>query len=49
MVCRMCFAGPAAASVFRYAYRGESGQRNNLRGAGYFGADMSLGQGVEAD
>jgi hypothetical protein len=34
--------GPAAASAFRYAYPGESGQRNNLRGPGYFGVDMSL-------
>jgi hypothetical protein len=34
--------GPAAASAFRYAYPGESGQRNNLRGPGYSGADMSL-------
>jgi hypothetical protein len=35
-------AGPAAAGAFRYAYPGESGQRNNLRGPGYFGVDMSL-------
>ena len=35
-------AGPAAASAFRYAYPGESGERNNLRGPGYFGVDMSL-------
>jgi hypothetical protein len=35
-------AGPPAVSAFRYAYPGESGQRNNLRGPGYFGADMSL-------
>jgi len=35
-------AGPAAASDFRYAYPGEAGQRNNLRGPGYFGTDMSL-------
>jgi hypothetical protein len=34
--------GPNAASAFRYAYPGESGQRNNLRGPGYFGVDMSL-------
>ncbi|HVO61612.1 MAG TPA: TonB-dependent receptor [Terriglobales bacterium] len=38
-------AGPAAASSFRYAYPGEAGQRNNLRGPGYFGADLSLGKG----
>jgi Carboxypeptidase regulatory-like domain len=37
-------AGPAAASAFRFAYPGESGQRNNLRGPGYFGVDMSLGK-----
>jgi hypothetical protein len=35
-------AGPNAASAFRYAYPGESGQRNDLRGPGYFGVDMSL-------
>ncbi len=35
-------AGPAASSAFRYAYPGESGERNNLRGPGYFGVDMSL-------
>ncbi len=35
-------AGPAASGAFRYAYPGESGQRNNLRGPGYFGVDMSL-------
>lgn len=34
--------GPAAASAFRYAYTGEAGQRNNFRGAGYFGVDLSL-------
>lgn len=34
--------GPAAASAFRYAYPGESGQRNNFRGPGYFGVDLSL-------
>ncbi|HVN20392.1 MAG TPA: TonB-dependent receptor, partial [Dongiaceae bacterium] len=32
------------ASQFRYAYVGESGQRNNLRGPGYFGIDASLGK-----
>ncbi len=37
-------AGPAAASAFRFAYPGESGERNNLRGPGYFGVDMSLGK-----
>lgn len=35
-------AGPAAADAFRFSYPGESGQRNNLRGPGYFGMDMSL-------
>jgi hypothetical protein len=37
-------AGPSAASAFRFAYPGESGERNNLRGPGYFGVDMSLGK-----
>ena len=37
-------AGPNAASAFRYAYPGEAGQRNDLRGPGYFGIDMSLGK-----
>ena len=32
------------ASQFRYSYPGESGQRNNLRGPGYFGIDASLGK-----
>lgn len=35
-------SGPAAAGAFRYSCPGESGQRNNLRGRGYFGVDMSL-------
>ncbi|HUJ71490.1 MAG TPA: TonB-dependent receptor, partial [Verrucomicrobiae bacterium] len=35
-------AGPAAVTAFRFAYPGEAGQRNNLRGPGYFGVDMSL-------
>jgi len=30
------------ASQFRYAYPGESGMRNNFRGPGYFGIDLSL-------
>ena len=34
--------GPDAANAFRFAYPGESGQRNNLTGPGYFGVDMSL-------
>jgi hypothetical protein len=34
--------GPAAISSFAPAYAGESGQRNNIRGAGYFGIDMGL-------
>lgn len=34
--------GPAAVNAFRFAYPGEAGQRNNLRGPGYFGVDMSL-------
>jgi hypothetical protein len=36
-------SGPAA-SAFCFAYPGESGQRNNLRGPGYFGMDMSVGK-----
>jgi hypothetical protein len=37
------FADPnAAVGAFRFAYPGESGQRNNLRGPGYFGIDMAL-------
>ncbi len=32
----------AAASAFNYAYPGESGTRNPIRGDGYFGLDMSL-------
>ena len=37
------FKNPAAAqSEFRYSYPGESGQRNELRGPGYFGIDTSL-------
>ena len=31
-----------ALSSFRYAHPGESGQRNNLRGPGYFGIDAGL-------
>jgi hypothetical protein len=31
-----------AASAFRFAYPGESGQRNNLRGPGFFGLDAGL-------
>ncbi len=37
------FRSPAAAqSAFRYSYPGESGQRNELRGPGYFGIDTSV-------
>jgi hypothetical protein len=36
--------GPNAISAFRNAYPGEAGQRNNLRGPGYFGVDASLGK-----
>lgn len=39
------FQNPAAAiNDFRFAYPGESGERNNIRGAGYFGIDMGLGK-----
>jgi hypothetical protein len=34
--------GPAAINSFAPAYAGESGQRNDIRGAGYFGIDMGL-------
>jgi hypothetical protein len=34
----------AAIKAFRYAYPGESGQRNNLRGPGYFGIDLGVGK-----
>jgi Carboxypeptidase regulatory-like domain len=36
--------GPAAFNAFRLAYAGEAGDRNNLRGPGYFGLDMGLGK-----
>jgi len=32
------------AAQFRFAYPGESGERNFFRGPGYFGIDMSLGK-----
>jgi hypothetical protein len=34
--------GPAAISAFAPAYAGESGQRNTIRGEGYFGIDLGL-------
>jgi len=34
--------GVAAYQSFGYAFPGETGARNNLRGPGYFGADMGL-------
>jgi hypothetical protein len=33
-----------ARNAFRFPYPGETGQRNILRGAGYFGVDMGLGK-----
>jgi hypothetical protein len=37
------FKDPAAAAgAFRFAYPGESGQRNTLRGPGFFGIDTGL-------
>jgi hypothetical protein len=36
--------GPDAFNAFRLAYAGEAGDRNNLRGPGYFGLDMGLGK-----
>jgi hypothetical protein len=39
------FKDPATAiQAFRFAYPGESGQRNNLRGQGIFGLDTGLGK-----
>jgi Carboxypeptidase regulatory-like domain len=39
------FKDPVSAiGEFRYAYPGESGERNLIRGAGYFGIDMGLGK-----
>ena len=34
--------GPAAISSFAPAYAGESGQRNEIRGDGYFGLDLGV-------
>lgn len=34
--------GPGGQYNFRYAYPGESGQRNNFRGQGFFGIDMGV-------
>jgi len=39
------FKDPTAAiNDFRFALPGESGQRNTIRGAGYFGIDLGLGK-----
>ncbi|MDR3677844.1 MAG: hypothetical protein P4N24_20355, partial [Acidobacteriota bacterium] len=39
------FANPTAAiAAFRHPYPGESGQRNELRGPGFFGIDTGLGK-----
>jgi hypothetical protein len=39
------FRDPTAATQdFRFAYPGESGQRNTLRGPGYFGIDVGVGK-----
>lgn len=34
--------GPAAIHSFDYAYAGQAGQRDNIRGDGYFSVDMGL-------
>ena len=34
--------GPAAISSFDYAWAGQAGQRDNIRGDGFFGLDMGL-------
>jgi hypothetical protein len=36
------YLGPAAISSFAPAWAGESGQRNEVRGEGYFGIDLGL-------
>jgi len=36
------FSNPNAINAFRHPYPGESGQRNNLRGPGYFDIDAGL-------
>jgi hypothetical protein len=36
------FANPAVINDFRHPYPGEGGQRNELRGPGYFGIDAGL-------
>lgn len=39
------FRDPTSAiNAFRFALPGESGERNNIRGAGYFGLDLGLGK-----
>jgi Carboxypeptidase regulatory-like domain len=39
------FKDPASAiNQFRFAFPGEGGERNLIRGAGYFGIDMGLGK-----
>jgi hypothetical protein len=34
--------GPAAIAAFDYAYAGQAGQRDNIRGNGYFSVDVGL-------
>jgi hypothetical protein len=34
--------GPAAINSFYYAYAGQAGQRDNIRGDGFFGLDLGL-------
>jgi hypothetical protein len=39
------FKDPGAAiAAFRHPYPGEGGQRNELRGPGYFGVDAGIGK-----
>jgi carboxypeptidase family protein len=38
--------GGAAVADFRYAYPGESGQRNNFQGDGYFGVDAGVNKTI---
>jgi hypothetical protein len=35
-------SGPAAINAFDYAYAGQAGQRDNIRGDGFYGVDLGL-------
>lgn len=38
--------GPAVISSFAPAWAGESGERNEVRGEGYFGIDLGFGKAL---